>query len=100
MIHHLVRFAVAGIQAVVLVLVLNGPASADNNTDSNLEGDDEGFVSIDREALPTVSGEGLMMTAYGVIFFVFLAYGTSLLARERRIARRLEQIERQIHLNE
>lgn len=56
--------------------------------------EDEGFVSISTESLPSVSGERLMKTAYGVIFSVFLLYALSLFVRERRIGRRLEKLDR------
>ena len=82
--------------ALWLVIVPAFAVHADPAPTAEASSDDDRFVAVSPDALPKVSVELLMKSAYGVICTVFLLYGLSLVVRERRIDQRLNQIEKQV----
>lgn len=64
------------------ILTFLGPNSADE------------FVPVDPAQLATVSAKSLMVGAYGALFALLVIYSVSLLWRERKITRSLDELEK------
>ncbi len=76
------------------VFLLSSDLSAKTQAPSGGETTDAEYVSVSLESIPSTDGKALMLGAYGVILGLFLAYGASLVWRERSVARRAEALKR------
>ena len=59
-----------------------------------LLGPNDGFVPVDAQSLSLVNGKTLLIDAYIAIFIILLIYAASLLWREKRIQKNIEDIEK------
>jgi hypothetical protein len=56
----------------------------------------DGFVPIDTGSLAAVSGKNFMIVAYAAFFAVLVIYAVSLVWREKKIQRRIREVEKRM----